>query len=234
MKNSEKDIEHLISASLDAALTEEEDLALNRTLIRDPEARHLMDDMRATDELAGNVLRRVAMSGADLGDPAQWVEGVNQVAPRHFVRRSWWLAVGSIAAALAAVISHNVSQSLQQQPEIVANGQPGSVDQTLSEIHPASSGSIADGSRTTSEVLPGELPEMPRPQFRAGPVPVSSQDLTRRVSAPPQRRIKRDVYRDYYGIRGSENSFYWIEVDRCRTVRKPNPDYAAWAAQNEM
>ncbi|MGB0717608.1 MAG: hypothetical protein ACPGXK_17145 [Phycisphaerae bacterium] len=221
--NLEKDIEQLISASLDGALSDEEGLDLNRTLIRDPEARRTLDEMKQVDEWSQKALHDVTISSAGIGDPAQWIENLPQNAsPRKGVRY-WWLAVGSVAAALAAVLSHNLIQDVPDQ-HVPAITSP--VANANTEIAPA-----------TNTIIPqvsGVRPLPARPEFRVAGESRPENGLMRQVSLPPQRQIKRDVQRDYYGIRGSDKAFYWIEVDRTRTVRRPHPAYAGKPADNEM
>ena len=59
MSNPEHDLERLIVRYLDSELTEEEELELNRELIRNPEAQQLLDDYRRADDLAVAALNRV-------------------------------------------------------------------------------------------------------------------------------------------------------------------------------
>ena len=59
MSDVNEQLERRMIRSLDGALTEDEELELNRELIRDPEAHRLMAEYRAVDGLAAAALDRV-------------------------------------------------------------------------------------------------------------------------------------------------------------------------------
>lgn len=103
MQHADNDIERLIVRSLDGELGEDEQLQLNRELIRNPEAQRLMEQYKQIDELAGAALHH-ALSGDRIPlDPAA-LPGREQ--PQRVVRyhRGWWLVPGAIAAALLAIV----------------------------------------------------------------------------------------------------------------------------------
>lgn len=102
MSTSDKDIERLIVRCLDGAITEDEQLTLNRELIRDPEARRLMDDYRRADDLA------VAALGQAFGDDTLNYDPTllpDRAVPvqRVGIHRGWWMATGVAAAAMLAI-----------------------------------------------------------------------------------------------------------------------------------
>jgi anti-sigma factor RsiW len=93
-------LERAISRRLDGELTEAEALALDKRLIRDPEARALAEAMGGDDALVGAALRDVLSGGptgrsAELGDRAAW-QG----------RRRWvrWRVPLAVAAGIAVML----------------------------------------------------------------------------------------------------------------------------------
>jgi len=62
--------EHLISRKLDGELSEDEALELNKLLIRDPEARGLMEDYARMDRQVGEAVRAVLWSATGGAAPA--------------------------------------------------------------------------------------------------------------------------------------------------------------------
>lgn len=102
MSNTDKDIERLIVRCLDGVLAEDEQLTLNRELIRDPEARRLMDDYRRADELAAAALAQAFGDDTVGFDPSSLPDqAVPQV--QVGVHRGWWMATGAVAAAMLAI-----------------------------------------------------------------------------------------------------------------------------------
>jgi hypothetical protein len=100
---SNEDIERMIVRQLDGELTEDEQLELNRELIRDPEANSMMADYRKVDELAAAAIERALGDDRSTFDPAALPDPGASAAPRRY-HRGWWMVPGSIAAALLAVV----------------------------------------------------------------------------------------------------------------------------------
>lgn len=103
MSGSKKDIETLIVRQLDGELTEDEQLELNRELIRDPEARRMMDAYKRIDELAGTALED-AFGAPEPAFDVSALPGRGVPIVRRRYHRGWWLVPGAIAAALLAVV----------------------------------------------------------------------------------------------------------------------------------
>ncbi len=103
MAGNEQTIEEMILRSLDGRLSEEEQLELDREVIRNPEARRLMDSYRKLDELAAGALQAAVPQREASLDPEGWIAGVDQKAPR-WRHRNWWLAPGAVAAAVLALV----------------------------------------------------------------------------------------------------------------------------------
>lgn len=104
MSDVNEQLERRMIRSLDGALTEDEELELNRELIRNPEAHRLMAEYRAVDGLAAAALDRVVGGEAPKLDGATWARAV-PAKRRAWQARAWlWLAPGAIAAALLALI----------------------------------------------------------------------------------------------------------------------------------
>jgi hypothetical protein len=106
MSDVENDIqrtERLIVRKLDGEISEDEELQLNRELIRDPEARRLMEEYERIDGLAAAAL------DAALGDEAFSAHAASMEAPLRVsagrgYHRGWWLVPGAVAAALLAIM----------------------------------------------------------------------------------------------------------------------------------
>jgi anti-sigma factor RsiW len=120
MKDVENNIERLIVRALDGEINEDDQLALNRELIRNPDARRLMEEYRHIDEMTalalGETLNNdpLPLDVADLPD-----QRAIQDSPRN-IHRTWWLAVGAVAAGLLAAVSARYFVSAPAQ-SIVAN-----------------------------------------------------------------------------------------------------------------
>ncbi len=106
MSDIEKDIERierLIVRKLDGELGEDEELELNRELIRNPEARWLLEEYERIDGLAAAALSEALGDGSASVDPAV----LQHRGQRHTARgynRGWWLVPGAVAAALLAIM----------------------------------------------------------------------------------------------------------------------------------
>ena len=103
MASVDKDLERLIVRQLDGELNEDEQLELNRELIRDPEAQQLMDDYRCIDGLATRAIGRALGEGQPAFDPDALTQASRLPQPRR-IHRGWWLVPGAIAAALLALV----------------------------------------------------------------------------------------------------------------------------------
>ncbi|MCH8966227.1 MAG: hypothetical protein IID43_00980 [Planctomycetes bacterium] len=209
MERKEQDIEVLISRSLDGALSEEEQLALDRELIRNPDAQRMMDAYRQVDSLAASALEAAFTrrdTHAARWEPAEWIKDVDQRRSWRLSRnpphRGWWLVPGAIAAALLAVVVSGVVPPKASQVDALA-------------------GNLA---------VPSVVAPIARP---------SSQDhnsIMRSVSTTPapRRRIQRDTTRDLYGIMGENGRIYWIEIDRTRIIKRPNTELGYRPVSQEM
>ena len=105
MSHEDEHLERLVSRSLDGALSADEQLELDRELIRNPEAHRLMERCRAIDELAGAALESAVArpdSEVEVPTPSRNAS-VRRGKPRAF-NRGWLLVPGAIAAAILAVV----------------------------------------------------------------------------------------------------------------------------------
>jgi len=189
MKKNERDIEILISRHLDGALSEDEALALNREMIRDPEAHRMMDQCQKIDTLAKSALKAAIPNRGATSNPAAWIAG-RRVSRAPRFRRSWWLVPGAVAAALLAVMVNQATLPVASEPN---DAQPHVNRQPIGKV-------------------------VPGPQLESG------NDIMRNAAHQPvpRQRIDRNTARDVYGIIGDDGQIYWIEVDRIRTIRRPN------------
>ena len=190
MERADKAIETLIFRHLDGALTEDEELELSRELIRNPEARRVMEEYRHIDALAGAALDRAIPNREVSFDPATLI---TDRAPRrrpHY-NRGWWLIPGALAAALLAVVVNRATLPDASGPQMAEQG---------------------------------HVPTIPAPVV--GPQSGGANGVMQQVGSTPvpRRQIKRDIAREVYGILGEDGRIYWIEVDRRRTIRRPNAE----------
>ena len=114
MTSDKFDFELLMTRRLDGAISDEESLALDRELLRNPELHATFDRMRQIDVLASAALSR------ECGRAGRAVDVAAITTPRRSVRftrphRGWFLIPGAIAAALLALVIP--VPRFQQQPE---------------------------------------------------------------------------------------------------------------------
>lgn len=117
MSDVNEHLERLMNRSLDGVLSEDDELSLNRELIRNPEARRLMAAYRAVDELSSAALNEVTAGEAPVFDSMTWTR--TDASKRHTrQRRTWfWLAPGAIAAALLAmIVPRPTPTNVERQP----------------------------------------------------------------------------------------------------------------------
>ena len=95
-------IERLIVRQLDGEITEDEQLELNRELLRNPDAHRLWEEFRDLDGTAGEVLEDVLGDRNASFDPIMIPSPVTARRPQ-FVRRHWLLLTGAVAAAVLAL-----------------------------------------------------------------------------------------------------------------------------------
>ena len=114
-------IEKLIVRRLDGELGEEDELELNRELIRNPAARRLMEEYGKVDELAAVALRRAV---GDEHKPLDVEALSRRTVPRSVVssRWGWRLGTGAVAAALLAIFVARFPLTESSTRPSVANG----------------------------------------------------------------------------------------------------------------
>jgi len=117
MSDVNERLERLMVRSLDGALSEDDELALNRELIRNPEARRLMSAYRTVDELSVAALDEVTVGEAPMFDARTWTRTGSSRRPNWQGRKWFWLAPGAIAAALLAmIIPRSVPTNVRRPP----------------------------------------------------------------------------------------------------------------------
>jgi hypothetical protein len=200
MERAGKDIERLISRHLDGALTEDEELELSRELIRNPEARRVMEESRRIDALAGAALDRAVPNREISFDPSTLITDRAPRCRQHY-NRGWWLIPGALAAALLAVVVNRATLPDASGPQVVERP----------DRHPIAAQVVGPQTGGANGVMQ-----------QVGATPV------------PRRQIKRDIAREVYGILGEDGRIYWIEVDRRRTIRRPNAESKYRPAYEEL
>ncbi len=103
MAEVNKDIERLIVRGLDGELGDDEQLTLDRELIRNPDAHRLMEEYKRIDELSAAALDQ-ALAGDRLPLDPDTLPSRSQSARVRRHHRGWWLVPGTIAAAVLAVM----------------------------------------------------------------------------------------------------------------------------------
>jgi len=205
MANVDKDIEGLIVRSLDETLSEDEELRLNRELVRNPDAQRMMEQYRSIDELAGAALHN-ALDRNDLPLDPELLPSRAAMASVPRRHSGWWLVPGAIAAALLALV-------VARFP-----------------ITPPTHSTVAEVGNGNSELVPTIIPPQTIPPDRnqQGGI-MRNADMG--TSAP---RIRREKGRDVIGVIGDNGNIYWIEVDRIQTIRWPGSGAASQSAPGEM
>ncbi len=107
MQNELDNSELLISRLLDGELSEDAELELNRTLIREPEMMRLRDDYQKVNALAVSALDSLRCGGAINLDAVFDAAVPARPALRIHARRGWVMIPGAIAAALLAMVIPN-------------------------------------------------------------------------------------------------------------------------------
>ncbi len=193
-------IENLITRKLDGILSAEEDLELNRAMIRDPDSHTMCEETTRVDGLAAAALEcALGQSNRELGfDPMELTNRHDQLR-RSPWRRAWWLLPSSIAAGLAILVS--IAPTLDTTAPLLAE---------------------LDGATPNVYVAPTPAPP---------PLVRGSRQASHGPAVP---RVHRDTVRDLIGVMGKDGNIYLIEVDRTRTIRRPDARYRASRASEDF
>lgn len=206
MSMNQDQLERLICRKLDGMITEDEELSLNRELIRNPEARAMMVDYERADELAAAALS--ASLGA--GEPsfsAEDIVAAGAVAQKpRGIRPSWLLVPGAIAAALLALAMPMANQN--------SSTGPNTVDRPL----------VSDAGQR-NRVPDHAVPRVPdRPDLSAHSSQPRMQSAGTDGLKASDFKTRRYNGQDWLGVQGTDGNIYWIEFDRTQTVRTPRRD----------
>ncbi len=189
-------VERWISLSLDGELAEEDRCELDRALLRDPEARRLMETCRAVDREAGEALREAFAAHPGVARPLWSTRPPSWRDRLTAVHRGWWLAVGTAAAAIAAMWLATSGWPQERRP-FVDMAKPSSPRLALSRDAAGS-----DPSQAALASLPRRRLFRPdRPSDRRLP------------------RIYRRVGRNILGVIDEKGNVYLLEVHRVLKVR---------------
>lgn len=205
MSMNQDQLERLICRKLDGMMTEDEELSLNRELIRNPEARAMMVDYERADRLAAEALSASLGSGEPVFSAESIVSASSaSAAPKpRGVRPSWLLVPGAIAAALLALAMPLTNENSSTGPE------------------PLDRPTVADGSERNL------VPDRAVPRVASSP-DLSSPSVRPRMQSAGTGGLKAGDFKtrryngkDWLGVQGTDGNFYWIEFDRTQTVRTP-------------
>jgi anti-sigma factor RsiW len=192
MSNVSEQLERLIVRRLDGELSPEEELELDRELIRDPAARELYERYAALDAMAARVLGRVAtprVPDAALAAPASAAAS----ASREHVR-AWWMIAGSaIAAGLAIIVllKTPLTPTATQEPKAVTNRAEDAWSPTVAAPIPVLAPSGKD--------------------VGVWRVPANA--------VPPQ--VDRAVKRNLIVVPGGDGSYYLLNLEQVKEVQSP-------------
>lgn len=132
MRKVDKDIEALITRRLDGELAEQDELMLDRKLIRDPAAREMLEAYESVDRLAA-----AALSDAITAQRTQVDLDMLTRSPvaraGNSTRWVWQLATGAVAAAILAIFAARFMPGPSSSKENMANApQPRPIPQMIS------------------------------------------------------------------------------------------------------
>lgn len=145
-------LERLMIRSLDGALSEDDELSLNRELIRNPEARRLMAAYRAVDELSAAALNEVTNGETPVFDALTWTRAVTSKRRGRQVRTWFWLAPGAIAAALLAMIVPRLTPTNVERPLGVRSPSTSTFDGVLGSPFTGGQQDLMHSVRTTPAI----------------------------------------------------------------------------------
>lgn len=197
-------IERLIVRRLDGELTDEESLALDRELLRCPQARAMFDAYSRNDALAGAAIRSAASHGEASVSAAIESDSIarggrreSEFEPLRFDRRTarahrWMWAASAVAACLALFMFWHT-------PAMRTDG----------------GASIADRNPPHAPIRKNHAP-IPWVGVPGGDVGVfNAADI-----AP--RPVNRQTDRNYYFVPNkSDGRIYLLSVDRIREMEQP-------------
>jgi len=190
--NKDDRFERLISRRLDDALSAEEELELNRALIRSPEQRCILGQSERVDVLAGEVLRERIYGAPDAIDFDAITLNRAHIASAG---RYWWIVPAVVAACIGSMFLGR-----------------------LFVPAPSSDGlRVVEGRRSTDTSNSRGRRGVTIPVVSDG-IPIEAGAL-RRVNSGNVLNSRRDA--NVFGIVGDDGNIYLIEVKRTRTSRQP-------------
>ncbi|MCK4659171.1 MAG: hypothetical protein KAV82_06575 [Phycisphaerae bacterium] len=204
MAEIDDNLERQINRALDGELDADERLALGRELIRNPQAREVMERSEQIDALAGEALRSLLSDGAT-GDVCS--SQVSHVWGRRGYHRAWWLLPGAVAAAILAMLWVYTPSS---QKQLAENG-------------------TGNTAQRTEGLAVGVKPAGRWPTVRSGRLPGGLVPVYYRPT-----RIDRAIDRGVYGVRGTDGNIYLIDVRRTRTHEQPGSNARTWPVGGDM
>ena len=134
MPNVDENLERLIVRSLDGALSEDEQLVLDRELIRNPEAHRLLKEYRSIDGMASASLEAMVCNDEFVVDLPEKV--ARQPARARGFNRGWLLIPGAIAATLLAVAIPRPASDSIDRGAVVGQRTPTIVPSVRSPSYP--------------------------------------------------------------------------------------------------
>lgn len=191
MRSLDEHDELRIVREIHGELGDEESLALNRDLLKDPELRRVHEAYAGINRLAGESLGELLSKPARLADEA----GASGIDPcsasdrgnvlRRGVRVSWWRRVEQWFVPLSAAAALLMAVAM-----------------------PAPPGGASK--KTATGGVDGRVGS-----FRS---PGAGAPLSLPVSTAPGHIQRRDTQRDVIGVVGKDGRYYILELDRTRAV----------------
>jgi len=231
-------VERLIVRSLDGELTDDEQLALDRELIRDPDARILMDEYRNVDSACASAMS----SWLDAGEvqsskfevQRERQQGVGWAVPIKPSRARQGDQGGSVVSEALRVRRAQGEEAVIRQLTI-GNRQltrrhhyrqlliliPGAIAAALLAIVFPWPAKHPNGDAHSTHSLTSGLVDEALSNHRPSVVPhYSNNETSMRSAAWTNPATYRGTGREVIGIMGDDGNIYWIEVERTRTIER--------------
>lgn len=194
MSTVSEHVESLIVRRLDGELSAEEQLELDRELIRDPAARALFERYAAIDIVAGKVLARcatprlpmVALSGRSHRGRGR----------REHARGLWMIGVSAVAACLALYVTMKT---------------------------PLAGRNTVQQANSTPSSAPTHLRSTPLEHTIPAVAPRGSEVGVWKVPTNQVPQVDRFVNRHLIVVPGSDGSYYLLNMDQVREVQQNVP-----------
>jgi hypothetical protein len=211
---AQSELEDRICRALDGELSASERAELDRELLRDPEARRLMDHYRRIDRQAAAALR--AAFGSDATSP------LRAAGPRRPGQRAAKWRWGSIGVAAAALLVAVGIWAVVRARHLPGSDQGPARRESLAgaakRAGPTHTGPALAAARGAAAGTRGKAASSPRHEAGADDVPLMYDTADPSPFFDTPRQGDRVIDRHFLGVFDeTKRELYLIEVDRVRT-----------------